>query len=110
MRPASVVLPATSVFGPAEDLDDAPGAVATGARFAQGEWDDLGVGSRLGGLFGALDVVTGWLKNRLLKPASITVAPSSAPSTSPSLRRRLLRNSSVRASVSSCHISAELAG
>lgn len=31
-------LPAT------EDFDDAHGATATGARFAQGEWDDLGIG------------------------------------------------------------------
>ena len=29
----------------AEDLDDAHGAAAAGAWFAQGEWDDLGVGS-----------------------------------------------------------------
>jgi hypothetical protein len=29
----------------AEDIDDPHGATATGAWFAQGVWDDLGVGS-----------------------------------------------------------------
>ncbi len=47
------LLPAT------EDLDDAHPAAATGARFAQGKRDDLGVGSRRNGLLEAPDAEQG---------------------------------------------------
>ena len=43
----------------AEDLDDAHWATATGARFAQSEWDDLGFGSWRDGLFRTLDAQQG---------------------------------------------------
>ena len=46
-------LPAT------EDFDDAHGATAAGAGFAQGEWDDLGLWLWNGSLFGALDAEQG---------------------------------------------------
>ena len=42
-----------------EDLDDAHGSAATGTWFAQGEWDDLGMGSWRGDLFGTLDAEQG---------------------------------------------------
>ena len=43
----------------AEDLDDAHGAAAAGAWFAQGEWGDLGLCFGRGDLFGLLDAEQG---------------------------------------------------
>ena len=59
MRPALWVVRATSVLPVVEDFDDAHGATAAGAWFAQGEGGGLGLWPRSGELFMLLDAGQG---------------------------------------------------